>query len=54
MRWCQGVPQARTPWRVPVAGVPSRAIGERAAIAAGCQEQIGNLVHFHDKGHKIH
>ena len=25
MRWCQGVPQARTPWRVPVAGAPSRA-----------------------------
>ena len=24
MRWCQGVPQARTPWRAPVAGAPSR------------------------------
>ena len=33
MRWCQGVPQARTPWRVPVAGAPSRvwrrAVGQR-------------------------
>ena len=25
MRWCQVVSQARTPWRVPVAGAPSRA-----------------------------
>ena len=24
MRWCQVVPQARTPWRAPVAGAPSR------------------------------
>ena len=34
MRWCQGVPQARTPWRVPVAGAPSRAwrrgVGQRS------------------------
>ena len=33
MRWCQGVCQARTPWRAPVAGAPSRlwrrALGHR-------------------------
>ena len=33
MRWCQGVPQARTPLRAPVAGAPSRswrrAVGQR-------------------------
>ena len=33
MRWCQGVPQARTPWRAPVAGASSsswrRAVGHR-------------------------
>ena len=35
MRWCQGVPQARTRWRVPVAGAPSRAwrraVGQRTS-----------------------
>ena len=34
MRWCQGVPQARNPWRVPVSGAPGRpwrrAVGQRA------------------------
>ena len=33
MRWCQGVPQACTPWRADVAGAPSRswgrAVGQR-------------------------
>ena len=33
MRWCQGAPQASSPWRVPVAGAPSRAwrraVGQR-------------------------
>ena len=35
MRWCQGVPQARPPWRAPFAGAPSRswrrAVGQRTA-----------------------
>ena len=35
MRWWQGVPQAHTPWRAPVAGAPSRswrrAVGQKTS-----------------------
>ena len=37
MRWCQSVPQARTPWGAPVAGASSRswrrAVGHRTSEA---------------------
>ena len=29
-------------------------IGEGTAVAAGRQEKIANIVHFHEKCHKIH
>ena len=39
MRWCQGVPQARTLWRAPVAGALSRswrrAVGQRTPESRG-------------------
>ena len=45
MRWFQGVPQARTPWRAPAAGAPSRSW--RQAVGLRTPEGRSSLSFLH-------